>query len=143
MVRIASIFVHVFLAGTSFAQDLTRSSTQGIDAAVRLLDRLERPKWTYSRLQSESDLIVVAKLISTSEFDSDTDSPFSDDAVQYTSNTVQVLTVLKGPAKDKIGVVTIRWNRGVAALANHEFAKLRRKLLLPNWTAPLWVVDSS
>ena len=120
-----------------FAQEEEKKLDQRVDAAIqealKKLRDLQPPKWTYSELAAQSDLIVVAKLISRSEiqWDESLAGDFNDTSVKCLSNRMRVLSTLKGDSGDKLEVVTLGLRPNALVLINVDFAEFRTRLLLP------------
>lgn len=122
------------------AQETSSQSKLGTNAVDLFLDQIraetEFPEWAYSKLKTESDVIVVGKSISKSSFvpDDDPTTAFASDSARYISNRIRVLVSLRGQPSNQIEVVTLEWKSNVIVQRKHEFATLSPKLLLPNFT---------
>ena len=137
--RLSTLFVlSIVFAPTAQGQDAGNASGKNVDPGgdqlVEKIRKLQPPKWTYSKLAAESDLIVVAKAVSISEIEWDGafDGEFDGKLVKCFSNKMRVLSTLKGRTGDEIEVVTIEWRSDVIVLTNFDFSEIRTSLLLPS-----------
>jgi hypothetical protein len=135
--RLLTLLLLVFaFAATALGQDTPKKPDKKIDPAeeelLEKIRKLQPPEWTYSKLASESDLIVVAKAISTSEVQFDQAIAGEFKSVKCLSNKMRILSTLKGRASEEIEVLTIEWKPGGIVLTNHEFAEISTSLLLPS-----------
>ena len=98
----------------------------------------ERPTWTYEVLAANSDLIVVASLADRQEVAADIvgKTDFDRESTRRFSNKLNVLSVLKGALDTEVHVITTEWAPKTTVLGlKTDFAKLRKRLLLPNLSA--------
>jgi hypothetical protein len=120
----------------AFGQDRVADVSRR-DSAIRdLLEELREsqpPKWSYSELAANSDLIVIATLKSQSDvqWKDEIGGSFDSETTTIVANRLQVLSVLKGHAGGEIELLTIKWKAMVAVFVNHDFAKLCDRVVLP------------
>jgi len=98
----------------------------------------ERPTWSYESLAEKSDLIVVATLAERHEAAADIvgKTDFDRESTRRFSNKLNVLSILKGDARTEVHVITTEWAPKTTVIGlKTDFAKLRKRLLLPNLSA--------
>lgn len=135
--RIAFLLAIHFLANcVAFSQDADIAPE--VKALLDKIKEDEAPSWTYEELASNSDLIVVATIVHKKQVDPGIvgKTDLDGDSIRRVSNTLRILSVLKGESKHEGQVITTEWVPHTVAIGfKSRFAVLRERMLLPNLTA--------
>ena len=126
----------VFCADILCGQEKNPSRASDDRSVTEVLEEIRQqqpPDWSYADLGAKSDMIIIAKALSRSEIEwtDKLGGKFGKRRTKLLSNRLQVLSVLKGKAADKVNFFTLQWKENVVILTNFDFAKVRKTLLLP------------
>jgi|JI10StandDraft_1071094.scaffolds.fasta_scaffold15308_11 hypothetical protein len=134
VMRIVFILAAYFLT-SCVALSQEAKVTSDMKALLGKIKADETPAWNYDELARKSDLIVVATLVQKQQVDPGIvgKTDLDEGSIQRVSNTLRILSTLKGEPKQEIRVITTQWGANTVALGvRTRFAVLQERMLLPN-----------